>query len=199
MPSGSNQSETAPYNTPDHGSELPTLPVPPPQLSGLNSSLSSGTLASLVASSELAQANEFNRSHESLRLLLSCYLAELHGGHISIQGTPESGYRYVVSLLKAEGGKSLVAFWILDFRFWINCESKSKISRALVLNFSMNSVWQRFTLSYMPLSEWQSSATCTELLWGVLRSWRQSSYMQWARTGSSICQPSFWPFVSNDW
>jgi len=96
MPSGSNQSETAPYNT-DHGSELPTLPVPSPQLSGLNSS--SGTLASLVASSELAQANEFNRSHESLRLLLSCYLAELHGGHISIQGTPES-YRYVVSLLE---------------------------------------------------------------------------------------------------
>jgi signal transduction histidine kinase len=104
MSSDANQSETAPDNTPDHGSELPALPVPPAQLSGLNSSLSSGTLASLVASSELAQANGFNRSHESLRLLLSCYLAELHGGHISIQGTPESGYRYVVSLpeLKTE-------------------------------------------------------------------------------------------------
>ncbi|MBV8887963.1 MAG: GAF domain-containing sensor histidine kinase [Chroococcidiopsidaceae cyanobacterium CP_BM_RX_35] len=38
------------------------------------------------------------RSRESLRLLLSCYMAQLHGGQISIQGTPESGYRYIVSL-----------------------------------------------------------------------------------------------------
>jgi signal transduction histidine kinase len=31
-------------------------------------------------------------------LLLSCHLAELHGGQIFIQGTPESGYRYIISL-----------------------------------------------------------------------------------------------------
>ncbi|MHC5595587.1 MAG: ATP-binding protein, partial [Nostoc sp.] len=37
-------------------------------------------------------------SRESLGLLLSCQLAELHGGQILIQGSPESGYRYVVSL-----------------------------------------------------------------------------------------------------
>jgi signal transduction histidine kinase len=37
-------------------------------------------------------------SRESLGLLLSCHLAELHGGQISIQGSPESGYRYVLSL-----------------------------------------------------------------------------------------------------
>ncbi len=37
-------------------------------------------------------------SRESLGLLLSCQLAELHGGKISIQGSPESGHRYVVSL-----------------------------------------------------------------------------------------------------
>ncbi|MBW4562225.1 MAG: GAF domain-containing sensor histidine kinase [Mojavia pulchra JT2-VF2] len=37
-------------------------------------------------------------SRESLGLLLSCQLAELHGGQISIQGSPESGYRYVLSL-----------------------------------------------------------------------------------------------------
>lgn len=37
-------------------------------------------------------------SRESLGLLLSCQLAELHGGHISIQGSAESGYRYVLSL-----------------------------------------------------------------------------------------------------
>lgn len=37
-------------------------------------------------------------SRESLGLLLSCQLAELHGGQISIQGALESGYRYVLSL-----------------------------------------------------------------------------------------------------
>jgi signal transduction histidine kinase len=39
-----------------------------------------------------------NMSRESLGLLLSCQLAELHGGQISIQGSSESGYRYVLSL-----------------------------------------------------------------------------------------------------
>lgn len=47
---------------------------------------------------ELVHVNSFNRSCESLRLLLSRALAELHGGQIDILGTPESGYRYVVSL-----------------------------------------------------------------------------------------------------
>lgn len=37
-------------------------------------------------------------SREKLGLLLSCHLAELHGGQITIQGSPESGYRYVLSL-----------------------------------------------------------------------------------------------------
>ncbi len=37
-------------------------------------------------------------SRESLGLLLSCHLAELHGGYISIQGSPEAGYRYILSL-----------------------------------------------------------------------------------------------------
>jgi signal transduction histidine kinase len=37
-------------------------------------------------------------SRESLGLLLSCELAELHGGQIAIQGSPESAYRYVLSL-----------------------------------------------------------------------------------------------------
>jgi signal transduction histidine kinase len=37
-------------------------------------------------------------SREKIGLLLSCQLAELHGGQISIQGSPESGYRYVISL-----------------------------------------------------------------------------------------------------
>lgn len=37
-------------------------------------------------------------SRELLGLLLSRHLAELHGGTITIQGTPEAGYRFVVSL-----------------------------------------------------------------------------------------------------
>lgn len=37
-------------------------------------------------------------SRESLGLLLSCQLAEFHKGQISIQGSIESGYRYVLSL-----------------------------------------------------------------------------------------------------
>jgi len=39
-----------------------------------------------------------NLSRESLGLLLSCQLAELHGGQITIQGSLELGHRYVVSL-----------------------------------------------------------------------------------------------------
>lgn len=39
-----------------------------------------------------------NMSREKLGLLLSCHLAELHNGQISIQGSTESGYRYVLSL-----------------------------------------------------------------------------------------------------
>jgi signal transduction histidine kinase len=37
-------------------------------------------------------------SRDKLGLFLSCHLAELHNGQISIQGSPESGYRYVLSL-----------------------------------------------------------------------------------------------------
>jgi signal transduction histidine kinase len=39
-----------------------------------------------------------NICREKLGLLLSCHLAELHNGQISIQGSTESGYRYVLSL-----------------------------------------------------------------------------------------------------
>ncbi|MEA5511422.1 GAF domain-containing sensor histidine kinase [Crocosphaera sp. UHCC 0190] len=39
-------------------------------------------------------------SQELLGLLLSCYLTESHGGKIIVQGSPESGYRYVLMLPK---------------------------------------------------------------------------------------------------
>lgn len=42
-------------------------------------------------------------SRESLGLLLSRRLAEMHGGQISIQGSAEAGYRYVVSLPQMAG------------------------------------------------------------------------------------------------
>jgi signal transduction histidine kinase len=37
-------------------------------------------------------------THETLGLLFSCYLAQLQGGKISFQGSPETGYRFVFSL-----------------------------------------------------------------------------------------------------
>jgi hypothetical protein len=52
----------------------------------------------LESSKDLPSVHSFNHSCESLRLLLSRALAELHGGQIDILGTPDSGYRYVVSL-----------------------------------------------------------------------------------------------------
>ena len=56
----------------------------------------SGVLA--VGSSIDLSGSRSNLSRESLGLLLSCQLAELHQGQITIQGSPESGYRYVVNL-----------------------------------------------------------------------------------------------------
>ncbi|MEA5618100.1 GAF domain-containing sensor histidine kinase [Cronbergia sp. UHCC 0137] len=46
---------------------------------------------------ELAQLSN-NLSREKLGLLLSCRLAELHGGEVVMQGSTNSGYRYVLSL-----------------------------------------------------------------------------------------------------
>ncbi len=58
--------------------------------------------SSTMSTTELVSVSSFNRSCESLRLLLSKALTELHGGEIEIIGTPESGYRYVVSLPELE-------------------------------------------------------------------------------------------------
>jgi K+-sensing histidine kinase KdpD len=58
--------------------------------------VASGTVK-MNASIEQNKPNS-SLSRESLGLLLSCQLAELHGGQISIQGSPESGYRYLLTL-----------------------------------------------------------------------------------------------------
>jgi hypothetical protein len=57
-------------------------------------------LLSALASTEAIKGTsaDNNNSRESLGLLLSCGLAKIHGGQISVQGSPELGYRYVVSL-----------------------------------------------------------------------------------------------------
>jgi signal transduction histidine kinase len=44
------------------------------------------------------------RSREVLALILSRYLAERHGGNLTLQGTTESGYRFLVWLPAQEGG-----------------------------------------------------------------------------------------------
>lgn len=58
--------------------------------------VASGTVK-MNASIEQNKPNS-SLSRESLGLLLSCQLAEIHGGQISIQGSPESGYRYLLTL-----------------------------------------------------------------------------------------------------
>ena len=40
------------------------------------------------------------KSQELLGLILSCHLVESHGGKIMVQGSSESGYRYVLMLPK---------------------------------------------------------------------------------------------------
>jgi hypothetical protein len=67
-------------------------------LSYQNSALEDNSDSLAVSETEILSVNSIKRSCESLRLLLSRSLVELHGGQIDVLGTPESGYRYVVSL-----------------------------------------------------------------------------------------------------
>ncbi len=63
--------------------------------------LAISTTSSTLTTAEAPEPSEFTQeagSRESLGVLLSRQLAEMHGGQISIQGAPEAGYRYVVSL-----------------------------------------------------------------------------------------------------
>lgn len=93
--------------------ELP--PLAESDVEPLEYSISSSDPQTVKSDLELPQLKSNNistadnsrlyRSCESLRLLLSCHLAKLHGGQISVQGTPESGYRYVVSLPQLEAVK----------------------------------------------------------------------------------------------
>jgi len=83
------------YNPYSDNEESVSLPVALEQSPSLSDSYSE--LLSVNSEMDLAKGNG-SLSRESLGLLLSYKLAELHGGQISIQGSPESGHRYVLSL-----------------------------------------------------------------------------------------------------
>ncbi|MEA5504264.1 GAF domain-containing sensor histidine kinase [Halotia wernerae UHCC 0503] len=88
--------ESATYNThPENQEEAVSWPGALEKSQNLSVSDLDGF--SISTSIDLAKRHG-NLSRESLGLLLSCQLAELHGGHISIQGSPESGHRYVLTL-----------------------------------------------------------------------------------------------------
>ncbi|MBV9387632.1 MAG: GAF domain-containing sensor histidine kinase [Chroococcidiopsidaceae cyanobacterium CP_BM_ER_R8_30] len=90
--------ETVSYSSYPQYSEPSASPVADVQSLRVGLS-SSGTLPGFTV--DTAEPPNL-RSCESLHLLLSYYMAQLHGGQISIQGTPESGYRYIVSLPELE-------------------------------------------------------------------------------------------------
>ncbi|WP_414619796.1 histidine kinase dimerization/phospho-acceptor domain-containing protein [Calothrix sp. CCY 0018] len=73
----------------------------------ISENISSGGIA--VDSSDNENKSQSDGvSRETLGLLLSCQLAELHGGDITIQGSQESGYRYVLSLPLDQGNTKAV-------------------------------------------------------------------------------------------
>jgi signal transduction histidine kinase len=89
-------SEKATYNTYVESQDQPDItPLSvekPNELSDFHSNL-----IAVTSRIDLGKTNG-SLSRESLGLLLSSQLAELHGGQISIQGSSESGYRYLLSL-----------------------------------------------------------------------------------------------------
>ena len=91
----SNALETSPGNSEIESSELGSTCY----LSPADPVLSRASLpVPLSLKGEPNKTPEKPESRESLGLLLSCHLAELHGGEISVQGSTEAGYRYVVTL-----------------------------------------------------------------------------------------------------
>ncbi len=83
-------------------SETDSLGVEPqlPTQGSQRLTLAFSELASLVAENaeETAPVLAGYQARERLGLLLCCQLVEIQGGQLSIQGAPESGYRYVLWL-----------------------------------------------------------------------------------------------------
>lgn len=53
---------------------------------------------SALRSVELERDRPVEAPRKNLGLLLSQHLVELHGGHITMQGSAETGFRYVIHL-----------------------------------------------------------------------------------------------------
>lgn len=83
---------------------LPTSPLLEPGRQSATPSmshrfkLSSSELASLLGNSEGSESLSGYGDRQRLGLLLSCQLVEMLGGSLSIQGSPQVGYRYVLAL-----------------------------------------------------------------------------------------------------
>ena len=89
-------SDNSPYNTHlDDQEYVGKLPVE--EDNSKDSTVSNSGVIAVGSRIDSAKPHS-HLTRESLGLLLSCQLAELHGGQITIQGSAESGYRYVVSL-----------------------------------------------------------------------------------------------------
>ncbi|MEA5513393.1 GAF domain-containing sensor histidine kinase [Nodularia sp. UHCC 0506] len=87
--------ETATHSTSPESqedSERPVVPETEPNLTDSESNIF------MINSAKDLSENHQNLTRESLGLLLSSELAEFHGGKIVIQGSRESGHRYVLSL-----------------------------------------------------------------------------------------------------
>lgn len=66
--------------------------------STLEGGVATAAIPEAATGSSQPQKQEDGRSRDRLELFLSSRLAELHGGKLSIQGSLEAGYRYVVNL-----------------------------------------------------------------------------------------------------
>ena len=64
--------------------------------------LTDSSLSPLEKVEQLKEKSAEESYREILGLVLSCHLAELHGGSIVIQGSLQSGYRYIFRLPKIE-------------------------------------------------------------------------------------------------
>ncbi|MDY7015994.1 MAG: histidine kinase, partial [Cyanobacteriota bacterium] len=64
--------------------------------------LTDSSLSPLEKVEQLKAKSVEESYREILGLVLSCHLAELHGGSITIQGSLQSGYRYIFRLPRIE-------------------------------------------------------------------------------------------------
>ncbi|WP_052055781.1 GAF domain-containing sensor histidine kinase [Myxosarcina sp. GI1] len=67
-----------------------------------NKLLTSSALMSAIKDGKSSDRDEEKIPRDVLGLLLCCHLVELHEGRVIVQGSPESGYRYVLQLPKAQ-------------------------------------------------------------------------------------------------